>query len=389
VRLSLTTGAGPRDFMSWQHSYHRIISGEAIGLGPAAARAALALSEPMYAAAVRARNRGFDRNPAKVCWLPRPVISVGNITAGGTGKTPIVRWLASRLRDAGRRVAVLSRGYKAAPGSLGDEQRMLDALLNEPGKPPVLIRANPDRFAAGTTALGEHPAIDVFLLDDGFQHRRLGRDLDVVLINAIEPFGHGHVLPRGLLREPLSGLARAGAIVLTHASSVDDAARSRIVRQVRRYAPDVPVYQCDHAPARLKRPSPAGKTELAPDELGARRVFAFCGIGSPRGFERQVRSLAGSLSGNRWFPDHHPYTAAELGELRTAARTTGADVLVTTEKDWVKLAALDAAAAKNGEIPIWRLDVEARFREDGEERLLQQVLHSLARARRRREGAVG
>lgn len=374
--------------MNWQHSYHRIISGEATGLGAAAARAALALAEPIYATAVRARNRGLDRNPGRVRCLPRPVISVGNLTTGGTGKTPVVRWLASRLRDAGRRVAVLSRGYKAAPGSLGDEQRMLDELLNEPGRPPVLIRANPDRFAAGTAALREHPEIDVFLLDDGFQHRRLGRDLDVVLINAIEPFGHGHVLPRGLLREPPSGVARAGAIVLTHASSADEAARARIIEELGRRAPDAPVYQCDHAPARLKRPSPAGKTELAPDELGARRVFAFCGIGSPRGFERQVRSLAGSLSGNRWFPDHHPYTAAELGELRTAARTTGADVLVTTEKDWVKLAALDAAAAKNGEIPIWRLDVEARFREDDGERLFQQVLNSLDRARWNVEGSL-
>jgi tetraacyldisaccharide 4'-kinase len=374
--------------MNWQHSYHRTISGEATGLGPAAVRAALALSEPMYAAAVRARNRGFDRHPARVRWLPRPVISVGNVTTGGTGKTPIVRWLASRLRDACRQVAVLSRGYKAAPGSLGDEQRMLDALLNEPGKPPVLIRANPDRFAAGTAALGEHPEIDVFLLDDGFQHRRLGRDLDLVLINATEPFGHGHVLPRGLLREPLSGLARAGAIVLTHASSVDEAARSCIVQQVRRYAPDVPVYQCDYVPARLRTAAAADTTELAPEELKTRRVFAFCGIGSPRSFANQLRSLAGCVAGERYFPDHHDYAPTDLTELRAAARRVRADVLVTTEKDWVKLAALDAAAANDGEISIWRLDVEARFREDDGERLLQQVLNSLDRGRRRGEAPI-
>src|SRR5205823_5144034 len=106
----------------------RVMSGEARGIGAAALRGALSLAEPVYAAAVSARNRAYDRDPAKVRWLPRPVVSVGNLTAGGTGKTPVVRWLASRLRDEGRRVAVLSRGYKAAAGSLGDEQRMLDAL---------------------------------------------------------------------------------------------------------------------------------------------------------------------------------------------------------------------------------------------------------------------
>src|SRR3954468_13635910 len=153
--------------MNWERSFHRIVSGEATGLSPASVRAALSLAEPFYAAAARARNRGFDRGPTRVRRLPRPVISVGNLTAGGTGKTPVVRWLASRLRDDGRRVAVLSRGYKATPGSLGDEQRMLKSLLNGPGKVPVVIRADPDRYSAGIAALREHPEIDVFLLDDG------------------------------------------------------------------------------------------------------------------------------------------------------------------------------------------------------------------------------
>src|SRR4051794_36561894 len=192
--------AGYRDPMKWERSFHRIVSGEATGVGPASIRALLSLAEPFYAAAAGARNRAFDRDPRKLRRLPRPVISIGNLTAGGTGKTPVVRWLASRLRDDGLRVAVLSRGYKATPGSLGDEQRMLESLLNGPGKVPVVIRADPDRYSTGVAALREHPEIDVFLLDDGFQHRRLGRDLDLVLVNMTEPFGYGHVLPRGLLR---------------------------------------------------------------------------------------------------------------------------------------------------------------------------------------------
>jgi len=375
--------------MAFEQSLHHVMSGAARGPGPAAARAALAVVEPLYTLAVRLRNRRYDRHPDRARRLPRPVVSVGNLTAGGTGKTPVVRWLAERLRDAGRRVAVLSRGYKSAPGTLGDEQRMLDALLNGAeagGRPPVVIRADPDRHAAGLAALRDCPELDVFLLDDGFQHRRLARDLDVVLVNTVEPFGFGHVLPRGLLREPLAGLRRAGAVVLTHALSADDAGRARVVDEVRRHNPHAPVYRCVHAPAGLRA---AGDEAVRPlESLKGRRVFAFCGIGNPAGFERQLRGLAGEYGGHRWFPDHYDYRPADVAAVRAAAVTAGADVLVTTEKDWVKLAALDAAAATNGEIPIWRLDVEARFREDDGERLFQQVLNSLDRARRNVEGSL-
>lgn len=359
--------------MAFEQTLHRVMSGAARGPGPAAARAALAVAEPVYALAVRLRNRRYDRHPGRARRLPRPVVSVGNLTAGGTGKTPVVRWLAEGLRDAGRGVAVLSRGYKSAPGTLGDEQRMLDGLLNGTeagGRPPVVIRADPDRFAAGEAALRDCPEVDVFLLDDGFQHRRLARDLDVVLVNAAEPFGFGHVLPRGLLREPVAGLRRAGAVVLTHALSVDGAARARVVDEVRRHHENAPIYCCVHAPAGLRA---AGDDAVRPLEaLKDRRVFAFCGIGNPAGFEWQLRDLAGGYAGHRWFPDHYNYRPADLAAVRADAAAAGADVLVTTEKDWVKLAPLPGSADAGP--PVWRLDVAARFLDDDGERLLRQVL---------------
>ncbi|HEX8911233.1 MAG TPA: tetraacyldisaccharide 4'-kinase [Humisphaera sp.] len=364
--------------MSFQHAIQRVMSGDARGVGPAVLRAALAAVEPVYATAAAARNRKFDRDPSRVRRLPRPVVSVGNITTGGTGKTPVVRFLAGALRRRGLRVAILSRGYKAAPGTLGDEQRMLLAMLggdggSNGGLSPVTIEADPDRFAAGTRALARDPAIDLFLLDDAFQHRRLHRDLDVVLLHAGEPFGYGHVLPRGLLREPLAGLARAGVVVLTNCR--DDApgrARDeRTVAEVRRWNPTCPVLRERHEPSGLR--SAAVGSDAPPDvpveALKTKRVFCVSGLGSPGGFESAIASLAGGVVGAERFPDHHAYTPADVARVR--AKSAGADAIVTTEKDWVKLAELPEAT--QGTPPIWRLDVTARFDPGDGERLVEAV----------------
>jgi len=370
ARLVLTM---PTNSRPW---YLNVMSGAERGPIAAALRAGLTAVEPFYSAAVGLRNRGFDR-PGRAKRLPRPVISVGNITAGGTGKTPVVRWLAEHLRSRGRNVAVLSRGYKAVPGSLGDEQRMLDRLLNRVDPPsvkplsPVLLYADPDRHAAGERALREHPEIDVFLLDDGFQHRRLARDLDLVLIRATEPFGYGHVLPRGLLREPLSGLRRAGAFVLTHADGVDAAERARISGELGRHNPAAPIFAAVHATVAIRSAPSAGAPdeELPLERLSGIRAFAFCGIGNPGSFQRELRLRCGTLVGNRWFADHHAYTPADLHAVQDAARKAGADILITTEKDWVKLAELPPV----GGLPIWRLDIAASFLHGDDQRLLQRV----------------
>ena len=366
--------------MSFDDYLRRVMSGTEPGARAASLRAALAAAEPFYASAAVLRNWMYDRRWLAVRALPRPVVSVGNLTAGGTGKTPVVRWLASKLRDEGRRVAVLSRGYRAAggAGALGDEQVMLDRLLNGTGgahdAPRVVIRAHPDRVAAADAALRDCPGLDVFLLDDGFQHRRVARDLDVVLINAAEPFGHGHVLPRGLLREPLSGLARAGAVVLTHANRVTDEERARVEGEVRRRRPNAPIYRAVHEPVAL-REGDAG--ELPLEDLRTRRAFAFSGLGSPGAFEREVQERCASYAGHHRFPDHHAYTPQDLARVQLAAREAGADVLVTTEKDWVKLAALHGEAGNT--LPVWRLDVAARFLGEDEQRLTAQVREAISR----------
>jgi tetraacyldisaccharide 4'-kinase len=353
------------------------MSGEAAGPRAALARAMLAVASVPYAAVTRVRNWAFDVGVRKATCLPRPVISVGNITTGGTGKTPVVRWLADRLRQTGETVAVLSRGYKAKPGELGDEQRMLANLLNTPGHPPVAIRANPDRVAAGESLLREVPKTSVIILDDGFQHRRLARDFDLVLIDATEPFGFDHVLPRGMLREPITGLKRARALLLTRADQTDDATRAAIVAKLHQYNPGAPVYCCVHAPSHFR-------TDDRPDSIPLeamldRRWFAFCGIGGPTGFVRQLETLGGTNVGARFFPDHHDYAQHDLEALASQAKHAGANVLITTEKDWVKLAAIPRP---EGSPPIWHLDIEIRFQSGDDERaLLQQILAAVSRAR--------
>ena len=347
------------------------MSGREGGTRAAVLRAGLAAAEPLYAAAAATRNWLFDARLRKSYRLPRPVISVGNLTTGGTGKTPLVRWLAERLSKAGRRVAVLARGYGARPGDLNDELLMLRRLLNEGGTPrDVAFVANPDRVAAGRRLLLESPEVDTILLDDGFQHRRLARDLDIVLLNAANPYGYDHVLPRGMLREPLRGLVRAGAVILTHADQSSGHQLSAHERRVHGYNEAAPVYRAVHAPSCLRvadddRPLPF-------DELRGRRWFAVCGIGDPRTFVAQLRSLGGVFAGHRAFPDHHRYTEADLVAVRREAIASNADVILTTEKDWAKLRTL--AGATGAQPPVWRVDVAIRFLGDGEEqRLWEQV----------------
>ncbi|HQY89929.1 MAG TPA: tetraacyldisaccharide 4'-kinase, partial [Tepidisphaeraceae bacterium] len=179
-----------------------------------------------YARAAVARNRRFDVDASKSTRVDRKVISVGNLTAGGTGKTPVVAWLAKRLFALDERPAILTRGYKSKDGK-SDEATLLESELSqlEPNSSisPVPIGVDPDRISKARSLLETHPDISVFILDDGFQHRKLARDFDLVLIDATNPFGFDHVLPRGLLREPVDGLKRAHAVLITRAAQVDSA----------------------------------------------------------------------------------------------------------------------------------------------------------------------
>lgn len=350
-----------------------VMSGRETGFRPAAVRAMLRSAEPFYCGAVRARNALFNYGIKSSRRLNRPVISIGNITTGGTGKTPMVRWLAETLRAEGNNVAILSRGYRAQGQSLGDELAMLDSALNEPGQRRVCLKSNANRYEAGNALLSEHPEIDLFLLDDGFQHRQLWRNFDLVLISALEPFGFGHVLPRGLLREPLDGLRRADAVVVTHANQVGGESLEEMSATIRKHNAAAPVYRAIHLPVGLLS-TESPDVPMPMDRLSDLRFFAFSGIGSPDSFERQFERFGPNLVGRRRFGDHHGYSPADLSALVAEAQRLGAQVLVTTEKDWVKVADF------RFDMPIWRLAMRVQFLDDDGQHLMAQIRQTIGRA---------
>lgn len=319
------------------------------GMRHALLRAGLWLLQGPYAIVTGVRNAAFDRGWRKVRIVDRPVVSVGNLTVGGTGKTPLVLWLAEWFRAQDVRTAVLSRGY----GATHADGRNDEALQLERRLPDVPHLENPDRAAAAELAIHELE-MQLLLLDDGFQHRKLHRDLDVVLVDALNPLGGGWLLPRGLLREGFSSLRRAHAVVLSRADLVPQAERERIRRLVLDRNPALVWAEARHRPRRLIA-SGDGSAELA--SLADKRIAAFCGIGNPEGFRRTLAELGWNVVAFRPFPDHHAYTREELlSDLPSWGDSCQAEAFVCTEKDLVKID-LDALGGR----PLWAVEIGLEF----------------------------
>jgi len=278
--------------------------------------------------------------------VPAPVISVGNITVGGTGKSPFVAWLARWFLDRGSAVTIISRGYGSRGGKPNDEALELAARL--PGVPHL---QNPDRVAAARAAL-EANSQQILILDDAFQHRRLARDLDIVLLDALEPFGYEHLLPRGLLREPMESLARAHVIGLSRGNAVGDSRRREIESRVRQLAPAAVWLELTHHPTRLVS---AGGESLEMAALAGQPVAAFCGIGNPAGFRATLESCGFKLAGWLELADHCPYDERQIAMLCQWLDLLDVPHVVCTRKDLVKIPS-DRLAGKR----LWALDVELR-----------------------------
>ena len=315
-------------------SYHRIISGEA-GAWATPLRAGLSLLEPLYRLGVAWRNRRYDRRGGIRAAVP--VISVGNLTAGGTGKTPFVLDLVSRLERLGRTPVIVARGYRAVADEPNDEQRLVQWRC-----PSVVCLAEPDRVLGAELARTEYGA-DVVVLDDGFQHRRLARDLDIVLIDATCPFGFGHLLPRGLLREPCANLRRADMVVISRCDQASPAETEQLATRLQALAPDALHLRCRH--------KVVGVETLAGEELHGgiegKRVVLFAGLGNPRAFATTVETLGAQIVGRHWWPDHHEYRRRDLAYLAAPGRFPEHDLMLTTEKDAVKLVQFAAAVPEN------------------------------------------
>ena len=344
--------------------FRDLVSGRRRGVWAGLLRLGLRLAEVPYGWAVRWRNWRYDRNPAKHRRAGVPVLSVGNLTLGGTGKTPMVEWLARWFRHHGIRVTVISRGYGAAAGARNDEALELEQKL-----PDVPHLQNPDRVAAANTAVEKFDC-QLILLDDAFQHRRIGRDLDVVLLDALEPFGFGHVFPRGTLREPLRGLRRAQVVALSRADMLPHVGREDVRRHVLLYAPEAVYVELTHAPRALIS---AGGQDEPLDSLADQPVAAFCGIGNPAGFRHTLKTCGYRVVDFREFPDHHPYSRADVESLARWADGQEVAAVLCTHKDLVKL-----GVDRLGRRPLWAVGVGLEFI-TGQESLEAKLLALLPR----------
>jgi len=366
-----------------QTTYLNIISGRAPELVGVPARLALTVLSWPYSAVVRVRNHLYATGRLKAHRVGIPAICVGNLTTGGTGKTPFVVWLCRYLREKQVRCAILTRGYKVQEGELSDEPALLTAQC-----PGVAVIVNPDRVGGAAEAIRTHEA-QVLVMDDGFQHRRLARDLDIVAIDATRPFGYssmgvpptysgsrarcpcyGRVLPAGLLREPVAGLRRAHAVVLTRCDQVPQDIVGQIEEDIRRVNHDLVIARSVHVPVGIRTHEGA---EISFEQIRGKRVFAFCGIGNPQSFFHTVERLGGLLAGSRAYDDHYRYDASDLDRIHHEAARQEAQIVLTTQKDWMRIARWAAAP---GHPPLAYLAVELQITAGAQEliALIDRVL---------------
>lgn len=339
----------------------------------------------LYATSVWIRNGFYALGVFRVRSLPCAVISVGNIVAGGTGKTPAVIAIADHLQKEGVRVAILLRGYRrharekvtvvsdgkkvcASPRESGDEAYMIARHLNDV---PVIVGRQ--RYLAGQVAL-ERFNVDVLLLDDAYQHRQLMRDVDILTVPATHPFGNPEgLLPLGTLRESPTALRRADIILLTHAGTPDISVYTK--KAMQRFAPNALVLESVHQPTHLyPLVSKDSRERTGIEELEGKRLLAVCGIGNPEAFVATLARCSPENVELLAFPDHHVYTEADKQQIHAAFRAAKADLIITTQKDDQKLANL----VGDHELPIVVLAIALGVR-DGDEKLTDVLLAKIRR----------
>jgi len=282
------------------------------------------------------------------------VVSIGNITTGGTGKTPLVAWLSNYFASKNHAVAILTRGYKLRGSDFSDEPAML--AKSSPG---AMVIVNPDRVAGAKKAIEQ--GVYTMVMDDGFQHRRLFRDIDIVAIDATEPFGYGRLLPGGLLREPIKSLKRADCVVITRYNQTQPGNVSEICKTIKQINPEVRIAKAIHKPVKAKM----RKEEVLDfDDLRGQKVFAFCGIGNPNAFFETLCELRLNIAGTKVYNDHHRYRQSDIEDIYEQAKYCRAEVVLTTEKDWTKTALL---CGEKLDMPFAYLEVELDFVEGAEE----------------------
>ncbi len=345
--------------------YLKIISGQRDDWLAILFRFGLDIAAIIYSAIIRLRNCLYSNRLLRSAKVEKPVISIGNLTAGGTGKTPLVIWLYNFLQQKEFNCAILTRGYKTADSTNTDEPALLQNSC-----PHAKVIINPDRAKSANMAINNFGA-DVLVMDDGFQHRRLARDLDIITIDATNPFGYGKILPAGLLREPIESLKRAHAAVLTRCNQIPPDHLAKIEQKIKSINPVTTLARSVHQPVCAKS---ASNKPMSIDELRTKKIYAFCGIGNPQAFFNTLKETGLNITGSKIFNDHHRYTADDLTQISRHAEKANANLAITTEKDWTKITHLNHAAQG---INFAYLQIELRFLA-GQEQLKQLIEKTLA-----------
>ena len=330
----------------------------------------------IYSVITRARLAAYRRGLLSTSELTAPVISVGNLTTGGTGKTPLVEWICRTIANEGKQVCVLTRGYgRVNPTTQVVVSNEAEILTNEQeaGDEPFLLAqkllgtaaviCNPDRVAAGLWAI-ENLGTQVFVLDDGFQYLRLSRDLNIVTIDATDPWGGGSLLPQGRLRESPKSLSRADCVVMTRTEQKEDL--NSIVGVVQELAGDIPVFKSRMLAKSLR--TLKGEPVVSPVQPAG----AFCGVGNPESFFKQLRGEGYEPSFTHSFVDHYQYKQTDVDALVREAQAHGAERLITTAKDAIKL--------RNFNFPIPCYVLEIQISIDEEERFVQLIRNAISKA---------
>ena len=352
-------------------------------MGAALLRLLLEVAASGYSIIICLRNFLYSKGWLKTYRANAIVISIGNITTGGTGKTPLVIRLCnqitqnSKLKTQNYRCAILTRGYKATQDSrpktqdYGDEPEILTTSC-----PQARVIVNPDRVAGAAEAVNKFGA-KVLIMDDGFQHRRLARDLDIVTIDGTCPFGYGKILPAGLLREPVAALKRADAVVVTRCDQTAESELTQLEEKLQQVNPDMIIARSIHAPVCAKS---IGHKEIALEELKAKKIFAFCGIANPDAFLNTIKNIGANLVGSKIYNDHYHYTDSDIVRVLEEAGHLKADLILSTQKGWFSspvFAGASSVIPAQAGIPFAYLAIELRFI-SGEDKITRLIEDTLA-----------
>jgi tetraacyldisaccharide 4'-kinase len=353
-----------------QDFYYKLVSGQNKGCIAVLINMLLAVAAKGYMLVIKLRNFLYDKSFFKTHHCDTTVICVGNITLGGTGKTPLVIWLCKLLQQHNVPCAILTRGYKTTQNPKPGTQNLSDepAILTE-SCPQAKVIVNPDRIAGASEAIHNF-GVKVLIMDDGFQHRRLGRDLDIVTIDATRPFGYEKIFPAGLLREHMSSLKRAHAVIITRSDQIAEPELDRIEHKLKTFNPDLILARSIHTAVCVRT---YDNKNIDIEYLNGKKLFAFCGIGNPDAFFNTLRALGAKLAGSKIFNDHYLFTEACLDDIYKHAQHAEADMILTTQKDWTKIGRLTVDIQ---DIPLAYLVVDLKFIA-GEDKLRSLINHTL------------